>query len=91
MGLFDVFPLTEPMNLSLHLAMIGGYGDKGGEEKCERQIAALIPVELIEGDGTDEADQEDREPPSGEESAGSCAVCDQAVCALDDGLNLSSP
>ena len=87
MRLFDLFPLAEPMNLSLQLVMIGGYGDKDSEKEGERQVAALVPVELIEGHGTDEAEYEDGQPPFGEERAGPCAVSHQAVCALDDGLN----
>lgn len=85
---FNLLPLAEPMNLGLHLVMIGRDGDKDSQEEGEREVAALVPVEFIEGNGTDQADQENREPPPGEEGAGLRALSNQVVCALDDGLNL---
>ena len=56
---FNLRPLAEPMNLGLHLVMIGRNGDKDSQEKSQRQVAALVPVELIEGNGTDQAGEED--------------------------------
>ena len=84
----DLLPVAEPMNLALHLAMIGGHCDEDGQEQGQRQIAAVIPVKLIEGYGAHEASEENRQAPSCERSASLGAASHEAVGAPDDGFDL---
>src|SRR5215831_11555264 len=51
----DLLPLAEPVNPGFHPVMIRGHGDENGKECSKGQVAAVIPVELIEGHGADEA------------------------------------
>lgn len=88
MSQLDLLPLTEPMNPDFHPVMIRGHGDENGKECSERQVAAVIPVELVEGHGADEAGEENSQPPSGERSAGPDSLRDEVVGAPDNRFKL---
>ena len=64
MSQLDLFPLPKAMNPGFHPVMIRGHCDEDRQEYGKSQIAAVIPIELVEGHGADEADEENRQPPS---------------------------
>ena len=76
------------MNPCFYPVMIRGHGDEEGQEYGKCQIAAVIPIELVEGHGADEADEENRQSPSGERCAGAGSLNNEAVGAADDSLDL---
>lgn len=88
MSQFDLFPLPKPVNPGFNLVMIRGYGDKNGKEYSEGQIAAVVPIELVEGHGADEADEENSQPPSCERCADPGSLRNEAVGAPDNRLDL---
>ena len=88
MSQLDLFPLPNPVNPGFYPVMIRGHGDEDGKEDSEGQIAAVVPIELVEGHGADEADEENSQPPSCECCAGSGSMRNEAVGAPDNRLNL---
>ena|SRR5690242_17638588 len=88
MSQFDLLPLAKPVNPSFHPVMICGHGDEDGKEDPKGQVAAVIPIELVEGDGADEADEEDSQPPSRETCADSGSLGNEAIGAPDHRFDL---
>lgn len=88
MSQLDLLPLAEPMNPGFHPVMIRSHGDENDKECSEGQVAAVIPVELVEGHRADEADEENSEPPSCESCAGAGSSRNEAVGTPDDCLDL---
>ena len=88
MNQLDLFPLPKPMNPCFYPVMIRGHGDEEGQEYGKCQIAAVIPIELVEGHGADKTDEENRQPPSGERCAGAGSLNNEAVGAPDNPLDL---
>jgi hypothetical protein len=64
--------------------MIRGHGDEEDQKCAESQIAAVIPIELVKSHGTDESDEENSQPPSGECCADVGALSNEAVGAPND-------
>jgi len=89
MSHFDLFPLSKPVNPCFHPVMIRGHGDEKGHECSESHIAAVIPVELVEGYGADETHEENSQSPSCERCAGPDSSRNEAVGAPDHRLELS--
>ena len=83
MYLFDLFPLPKPMNPGFHPVMIRGHGDEDGQKQAECQIAAVVPIEFVEGHDADEADEENGQPPARKGCADPGALSDQAICSPD--------
>jgi len=83
LGQLDLFPLSKPMNPGFHPVMIRGHGDEEGQEEAEGQITAVVPIELVEGHGADEADEENSQSPAREGRADLGALSDQAICSSD--------
>jgi len=76
------------MNPGFHPVMICSHGDEDGQEEAESQIAALIPIELVEGHDADEADEENSQPPAREGRADPGALSDQVIYPPDHRFEL---
>lgn len=88
MSQLDLFPLSKAMNPGFNLVMIRGHCNEDRQEYGKSQIAAVIPIELVEGHGADEADEENGQPPSRKRCAGPGSLSNEAVGAPDDRLDL---
>ena len=84
----DLLPLTKSVNPCFHPVMIRRHGDEQRQECSERQISAVIPIELVKGYGGDQTNEENRQPPPGERCAGPGSLNNEAVSASDHRLNL---
>ncbi len=88
MSQLDLLPLPKPVNPGFYPVMIRGHGDEDGKEYSEGQIAAVVPIELVEGHSSDEADEENSQPPLCEPCAGPGSLRNEAVGAPDNRLDL---
>src|SRR6185437_2024777 len=88
MSQLDLLPLAKPVNPGFHPVMICGHRDEDGKEYSESQVAAMVPIELVESDRADKADEENDQPPSRECCAGPDSLRNEAVGAPDNRLDL---
>lgn len=90
MSQLDVLPVAKPVNPSFYPVMIRGHGDEESKEQPEPEVPAVIPVELVEGDRHDEADEENGQPPPRKGCADAGAAFDEAICPTNDRGELSA-
>jgi hypothetical protein len=89
MSQLDLFPSAKPVNPGFHPVMIGSHRDENGKEYSEGEVAAVIPIQLIEGHGADKADEENSQSPSCERCTGPRSLNNETVGASDNRLDLS--
>ena len=90
MSQLDLFPLPKPVNPGFHPVMIRSHGDEDGKEYSEGHVAAVVPIERVEGDRADEADKENSQPRSCERCAGPGSLSNETVGAPNNRLDLGN-
>lgn len=90
MSQFDVLPVAKPVNPSFYPVMIRRHGEEEGQKQSETEVSAAIPIELVESDRGDEADEENGQPPSRKGCADAGAAFDEAICSTNDRFELSA-
>ncbi len=85
----DLFPMAKPVNPSFYPVMIRRHGYEESQEQSETEISALVPVELVERDRHDEADEENGQPPPCKGCADAGAAFDELIRPTNDRCELS--
>jgi len=90
MSQLDLFPMAKPVNPSFDPVMIRRDGDEESQEQPETEVSAAVPVELVERDRHDEADEENSQSPPCKGCADAGAAFDEVICPTNDRCELSA-